>query len=107
MEIKSLLCIGGPIDGEIKAIHKGQRELFVATVPPMRMPTRAHGGGYEMPDASELSFTEHRYSLLRLESDLEFLYYEPDGPSASFRKLLSCYAPRLAKLAQDEQRRHV
>lgn len=101
--MKTLLCIGGPIDGETRPVHDGQRVLMVVTVPPMILPVGPPSVGFsdmEMP-----AYTEHRYESLRLDSDIEFLYYGPDGPTRAFHKLLACYAPRLAKLAQDEQRR--
>jgi hypothetical protein len=100
--VKTLLCIGGPVDGEVRAIHEEQRYLIVVVAPPMRLPIES--AAYT-PDIEELRFVEHEYRLLRLEQTIEFLYYAPDGATRAFQKLFTCYAPRLAKMAEDEQRR--
>lgn len=96
--MKHLLCIGGPIDGEVKPIEDYRCELLVATAAPLRLKLSGE-------DMGKNAYTEHKYERLRLDHDIEFLYYAPDGPIRAFRNLLACYAPRLARLAQDEQRR--
>jgi len=86
--MKNLLCVGGPLDGETRQLHDG--------MPYVRVPWMNLTLG--KPHLTELVYTYIKFC------DIEFLYYEPDGPTIAFRKLLACYAPRLAKLAQDEQR---
>lgn len=87
--MKTLLCVGGPLDGETRQIHDG--------MPSVRVPWMTY-----LPDKAE--FTELVYARVRF-FNTEFLYYATDDPITAAYKLLACYAPRLAKLAQDEQRR--
>jgi hypothetical protein len=89
------LFVGGPADGEMKDIPDGMSK-FRFTYAGMSLPSKTGE-----PDIWANDFD---YVKFHLDYQTKVFVYEPDI-ERTFTRLLTCYAPRLAKMAEDEQRR--
>lgn len=92
-ETLPLLFIGGPADGQVKAIPATMTRIEV----PYHLPS---SGGYKLHDT--LQFHAAVYERIRF-GDTHFFYHGSDGPDEALRKLLRGYAPRLALAAKQQE----
>lgn len=89
-----LLFIGGPADGQVRAIPANATRLEYPYMPPL-------SGTLNSIDPPQFYRAVYKRSRI---GDSHFFYYETDGCEEALRKLLRNYAPRLALAAEQQER---
>ena len=89
-----LLFIGGPADGQVRAIPANTTRLELPYMPPPSAFSHLDPPQFQAAVYERMCF-----------GDIRFFYYEPDGCDEALRKLLRNYAPRIALAAQQQESR--